>query len=91
MHHEVGLLGPAFTIAKVTDTATSLDLRGDYVTLLDLGVACEKFEGPVTLVQFLKLATILWSYLTSISGRLVILRGLFGMPDGNNRNFALLR
>ena len=49
------------------------------------------FKWSVTLYQFFKLAKIQWNYLTLISGRFVILRDLFGMPEGSSRNSALLR
>ena len=49
-------------------------------------------KGSVlTPFQFLKLAKIQWNDLTLISGRLVILRDLSGMPEGSSRNSALLR
>jgi len=44
-----------------------------------------------TLYQFLNLAKIHWNYLTLISGRMAILRGLFGMPEGSSRNSVILR
>jgi len=54
-------------------------------------ITLKMFKGSVTLYQFFKLAKIKWNYLTLISGRLVILRDLFGMPAGSSRNYVILR
>ena len=48
-------------------------------------------KDMLTLYQFFKLAKIQWNYFTLISGGLVMLRDLFGMPEGSSRNSVILR